>query len=88
MNTKTVQTVLEAVRSVDIAGRHCGLVPIPAVRLALKKMARKTLDNALLGMEKDYVIDLKTANDPRLIDDPAACILRPDGSHLEFIVIR
>jgi hypothetical protein len=86
--TKVEAQILATIKEVDLLQRHGGLVPIPAIRTALPKMARKTLDSALLGMEKNYVVDLKTSNDPRLIDEPALCIRRPDGAYLEFVVVR
>jgi hypothetical protein len=77
-----------AIRDVDLAGRHGGLVPIPELRklVALRTGAtREQFDLALLSLERDFRVDLKIANDPTRPD--AAEGIRVQGRGLVYFAL-
>jgi hypothetical protein len=62
-----------AIRDADLAGRFGGMVPIPEVRKVVQSRtgaSRTEFDDVLLALEREFLVDLKIANDPR----------RPDAS--------
>jgi hypothetical protein len=62
-----------AIRDADLAGRFGGMVPIPEVRKVVHSRtgaSRTEFDEMLLALEREFLVDLKIANDPR----------RPDAS--------
>lgn len=67
-----------------------GLVPLPALRKHLQplRISRDVLDAALLDAEGAYVIDLKVANDPSVIDDAHEGIMVEGRGLLYFAVPR
>lgn len=81
--------LLATVAQVDRSGRHAGLVPIPEVRSVFEAAgwSREAFDTALLQAEHDYVVDLKTANDPRLLAQPELAIRRGQ-TYLQYVVAR
>jgi hypothetical protein len=77
-----------AIRDVDLAGRHGGLVPIPELRklVALRTGAtREQFDLALLSLERDFKVDLKIANYPTRPD--AAEGIRVQGRGLVYFAL-
>jgi hypothetical protein len=82
--------LLELLGQLDRRGRHGGLVPIPDVRAAFLRRGwtRRAFDQRLLQAERDFVIDLKTANDPGRLAEPELAIEEPGRGHLQYVVLR
>lgn len=82
--------LLTIVGELDRRGRHCGLVPIPAVREAFVRRGwtRRTFDERLLQAERDFIVDLKTANDPSRLAQPDLAIEQQGRGHLQYVVPR
>ncbi len=83
-------TLLETVADLDRRGRHTGMVPIPDLRRAFleRGWTRRDFDERLLKAERDFVIDLKTANDPSRLAEPDLAIEERGRGHLQFVVLR
>ena len=79
-----------ALRELDARGRHGGLVPLPELRreLAHLGLSRIQLDRELLSRQEERTLDLKVANDPRLVDEPDLGIPSPGRGLLYFVVVR
>jgi hypothetical protein len=82
--------LLRLIAEVDRRGRHAGMVPIPEVREAFLKRGwtRRSFDQRLLQAERDFVVDLKTANDPARLSNPHLAIEEPGRGHLQYVVPR
>lgn len=82
--------LLTIVGELDRRGRHAGLVPIPAVREAFLRRGwtRNTFDERLLQAERDFIVDLKTANDPTRLAQPDLAIEQQGRGHLQYVVPR
>jgi len=82
--------VCAAVRELGRLGRMGGLVPLPDLRRRLASLAidRSALDAALLAAERDYLLDLKVANDPSSVHDASEGIEVPGRGLLYFVVAR
>ncbi|MSP63003.1 MAG: hypothetical protein EXR72_22240 [Myxococcales bacterium] len=81
--------ILAAVRDLDARHRFGGVVPIPALRTALREQGLSATDaevsDALVALERDFVIDLLIAQSPATLPDRAAGIERP-GRGLAYYV--
>ena len=66
------------------------MVPIPEVRALFERAgwARKDFDRHLLEAERQFVVDLKTANDPSRLAEPHLSIEDPGRGHLQYVVAR
>ncbi|WP_394835649.1 hypothetical protein LVJ94_01810 [Pendulispora rubella] len=82
--------LLRVLADLDRRGRHDGLVPIPEVREAflVRGWSRRTFDDRLLQAERDFVVDLKTADDPKRLAEPELSIRERGRGHLQFVVAR
>jgi len=82
--------LLAVVRDLDRRGRHGGLVPIPDVRAAFvaEGWARAAFDRRLLEAEREFVVDLKVANDPSRLARPDLAIEETGRGHLQYVVAR
>lgn len=82
--------LLATLRDLDRRGRHSGLVPIPEVRAAFldRGWTRTAFDESLLQAERDFVVDLKVADDPARLREPALAIVEQGRGHLQYAVIR
>jgi hypothetical protein len=82
--------LLRLIAELDRRGRHAGMVPIPDVREAFLRRGwtRRSFDQRLLQAERDFVVDLKTANDPARLSNPHLAIEEPGRGHLQFVVPR
>ncbi|AKU93583.1 hypothetical protein AKJ09_00247 [Labilithrix luteola] len=82
--------LLTILAELDRRGRHAGLVPIAAVRDAFVRRGwtRHTFDERLLQAERDFVVDLKTANDPSRLAAPELAIEQQGRGHLQYVVLR
>lgn len=82
--------LVSLVRQLDRSGRHGGLVPIPELREAFMKRGwtRRSFDERLLQAERDFVVDLKAANDPRRLAAPDLAIVDTGRGHLQYVVVR
>ena len=78
------------VQKLDRSGRHGGLVPIPELRDAFLKRGwtRRSFDERLLQAERDFVVDLKAANDPARLAAPDLAIVDTGRGHLQYVVLR
>ena len=79
-----------AIRDADRLGRHGGLVPIPEVRRLVAERTgatRAQFDAALLGLERQFRVDLKLANDARR-SDAAEGIEVPGRGLVYFVLAR
>ena len=83
-------TTLTAIAELDASGRYGGLVPIPAVRGALR--ARGADDAAisatLLELERRFQIDLSIAQSPTTAPDRSQGIERPGRGLLYYVARR
>ena len=82
--------LLKVLLELDRSGRHAGLVPIPEVREAFLRRGwtRRTFDDRLLEAEREFIVDLKTANDPARLPEPDLAIEERGRGHLQYVVIR
>lgn len=82
--------LLRCVAELDRRGRHTGMVPIPDLRSAFlaRGWTRGEFDERLLQAERDFIVDLKTANDPSRLTEPELAIEERGRGHLQFVVIR
>ena len=82
--------LLRVLAELDRRGRHDGLVPIPEVREAFlgRGWTRRTFDDRLLQAERDFVVDLKTADDPKRLAEPGLSIRERGRGHLQYVVAR
>lgn len=82
--------LLQTVADLDRRGRHTGMVPIPDLRRVFlqRGWTRPDFDERLLQAERDFVIDLKTANDPSRLAEPELAIEERGRGHLQFVVLR
>jgi hypothetical protein len=82
--------LLAAIQATDRRGRHGGLVPIPEVRahFVADGWTRERFDEELLQAERDFVVDLKTADDPARLAAPSDAIRQNGRGYLQFVVIR
>lgn len=82
--------LLQSVGELDRRGRHTGMVPIPDLRSAFlaRGWTRGEFDERLLQAERDFIVDLKTANDPSRLTEPDLAIEERGRGHLQFVVVR
>ena len=82
--------LLAIIGALDRRGRHSGLVPIPDVREAFieRGWTRGAFDQRLLQAEREFIVDLKAANDPARLAQPALAIHHGGRGHLQFVVAR
>ncbi|WP_394821626.1 hypothetical protein [Pendulispora albinea] len=82
--------LLTILAQLDRGGRYAGMVPIPEVRDAFLRRGwtRRNFDHRLLQAERDFVVDLKTADDPSRLADPELAIEEPGRGHLQYVVLR
>jgi hypothetical protein len=82
--------LLATLGDLDRRGRHAGLVPIPALRTAFldRGWSRDVFDAQLLQAERDFVVDLKTADDPASLANPELAIHERGRGHLQYAVAR
>jgi hypothetical protein len=82
--------LVSLVRQLDRSGRHGGLVPIPELRDVFLKRGwtRRSFDERLLQAERDFVVDLKAANDPTRLAAPDLAIVDTGRGHLQYVVLR
>lgn len=80
------EAVLATLRQLDARHRYDGIIPLRAVRPALKEYKRKQLDAALLDMERRRLFDIQIANDPRAVPEPEAGI-QVDGRGLLYYLV-
>ncbi len=82
--------LVSVVRQLDRSGRYGGLVPIPEVRDVFVKRGwtRRSFDERLLQAERDFVVDLKAANDPTRLSAPELAIVDTGRGHLQYVVVR
>lgn len=82
--------IAAVVAELDRSARHAGLVPIPEVRSVFlgRGWSRRAFDERLLQAERDFVVDLKTANDPSRLVDPGLAIEQPGRGYLQYVVAR
>ena len=66
------------------------MVPIPELRTAFlgRGWTRDAFDERLLQAERDFIVDLKTANDPSRLTAPELAIEERGRGHLQFVVVR
>jgi hypothetical protein len=78
------------VAELDRSARHSGMVPIPEVLNVFMERgwSRRAFDERLLRAERDFVVDLKVANDPSRLDDPGLAIQQPGRGYLQYVVAR
>lgn len=78
------------VAEIDRSARHAGMVPIPDVRNAFieRGWSRRAFDERLLQAERDFIVDLKAANDPSRLVDPTLAIEEPGRGYLQYVVTR
>ncbi|WP_394846174.1 hypothetical protein LZC95_01765 [Pendulispora brunnea] len=82
--------LLRVLAELDRRGRHDGLVPIPELRRAflVRGWSRRTFDDRLLQAERDFIVDLKTADDPKRLAEPELSIKEQGRGHLQYVVAR
>jgi hypothetical protein len=82
--------LLAIVADLDRSARHAGLVPIPAIRRVFleRGWTRDEFDKRLLEAERDFVVDLKSANDPSRLEEPELAIQQPGRGYLQYVVTR
>lgn len=82
--------LLSTLADLDRRGRHAGLVPIPDLRIAFldRGWTRDVFDECLLQAERDFVVDLKTADDPATLANPDLAIHEAGRGHLQYVVAR
>lgn len=88
--TKFDAELLGIVADLDRTSRLGGLVPIPEIRRIFldRGWSRTDFDARLLEAERDFVVDLKSANDPSRIPQPELAIEQPGRGHLQWVVVR
>jgi hypothetical protein len=82
--------LLSVLGDLDRRERHAGMVPIPEVRAVFlqRGWTRSAFDEQLLRAERDFVVDLKIANDPARLAEPELAIEEPGRGHLQYVVLR
>ena len=83
--------MLGAVVDLDVRERLGGVVPIPAVRDALRARGvadRAVVDHALEELEREWAVDLSIAQSPTQLADRAAGIERPGRGLLYYVSRR
>ena len=82
--------LLATIGDLDRRARHGGMVPIPDVRTVCLDAGwtRAAFDARLLEAERDFLVDLKVANDPLRLPRPDLAIEELGRGHLQYVVIR
>jgi hypothetical protein len=86
--------VLDTAADLDARQRLGGLVPIPDLRRALRARGVSGSENdtavtdALLALERDFKIDLSTAQSPTTVPERALGIERPGRGLLYYVARR
>jgi hypothetical protein len=82
--------LLALVADLDRRGRHSGMVPIPELRTEFldRGWTREVFDDRLLQAERDFIVDLKVANDPARLANPQLAIEQPGRGYLQYVVVR
>ena len=82
--------LLDIVAELDRGARHAGLIPIPEVRNVFleRGWSRSEFDTRLLEAERDFIVDLKSANDPARLAEPDLAIQQPGRGYLQYVVTR
>lgn len=82
--------ILRVVRELDTRGRFGGMVPIPEARGVFLEAGwtREAFDRALVAAERDFVVDLKIANDPSRLARPELAIDDASRGLLQYVVAR
>lgn len=82
--------ILRVVRDLDTRGRFGGMVPIPEARSVFLEAGwtREAFDRALVAAERDFVVDLKIANDPSRLARPELAIDDASRGLLQYVVAR
>jgi hypothetical protein len=84
-------TVLDAIVALDAAGRYGGLVPIPVVRAELRRRGATddaAITDALIALERSFLIDLSVAQSPTTAPDRDQGIERPGRGLLYYVARR
>lgn len=84
------EELVRVARDLDLRGRFGGLVPIPDIRSVFLEtgLTREAFDRALLAAEREFVVDLKVANDPSRLARPDLAIDDAARGLLQFVVVR
>ena len=82
--------LLATMGTLDRSGRHAGLIPIPELRIAFleRGWARSAFDERLLQAERDFIVDLKVADDPLTLANPDLAINERGRGYLQYAVAR
>ena len=82
--------LLATMGTLDRTGRHAGLVPVPELRIAFleRGWARAAFDERLLQAERDFIVDLKVADDPLTLANPELAIQERGRGYLQYAVAR
>lgn len=74
----------------DRSGRHAGLIPVPELRIAFleRGWVRAAFDERLLQAERDFIVDLKVADDPLTLANPDLAIQERGRGYLQYAVAR
>ena len=82
--------LLATMGTLDRSGRHAGLVPVPELRIAFleRGWARAAFDERLLQAERDFIVDLKVADDPLTLANPELAIQERGRGYLQYAVAR
>lgn len=84
------EEIVRVVRDLDTRGRFGGMVPIPEARGVFLEAGwtREAFDRALVAAERDFVVDLKIANDPSRLARPELAIDDASRGLLQYVVAR
>ena len=82
--------LLATMGTLDRSGRHAGLIPVPELRIAFleRGWARAAFDERLLQAERDFIVDLKVADDPLTLANPDLAIQERGRGYLQYAVAR
>ena len=84
--------ILSTIARLDAQFRYGGVVPIPALREALRRAGvaapHAEVDAALVALERDYKIDRLVAQSPATLSDPGQGIERPGRGLAYFVAPR
>jgi len=82
--------LLATMGKLDRSGRHAGLIPLPELRIAFleRGWARAAFDERLLQAERDFIVDLKVADDPLTLANPDLAIQERGRGYLQYAVAR
>ncbi|OLS19275.1 MAG: hypothetical protein HeimC3_46410 [Candidatus Heimdallarchaeota archaeon LC_3] len=91
LNSRDFLIILkEKYNKINISERKGGMVPIPKLwhEMDLENISRSQFESELFDLEKERIIELQTASDPKIVRDRDKSIYHPSRGLINYVIWR